>query len=76
MVVPGTVISLQLLVLLLQDMVMDTPDILQKILQFGYNGREVAIVGRVSMDMLAVDLTDHPDVRLAIQLNYGELIFR
>lgn len=26
-------------------------------------GREVLIVGRVSMDMLAVDLTDHPDVQ-------------
>ncbi len=25
-------------------------------------GREVMIVGRVSMDMLAVDLTDHPDI--------------
>ncbi|MGL5742759.1 MAG: alanine racemase [Legionella sp.] len=25
-------------------------------------GKEVPIVGRVSMDMLAVDLTDHPDV--------------
>lgn len=27
-------------------------------------GREVAIVGRVSMDMLSVDLTDHPDIQL------------
>lgn len=26
-------------------------------------GREVVIVGRVSMDMLAVDLTDHPDIQ-------------
>lgn len=26
-------------------------------------GREVVIVGRVSMDMLAVDLTEHPDVQ-------------
>ncbi|WP_298623616.1 alanine racemase [uncultured Legionella sp.] len=27
-------------------------------------GKEVFIVGRVSMDMMAVDLTDHPDVEL------------
>ncbi len=27
-------------------------------------GREVFIVGRVSMDMMAVDLTDHPDVEI------------
>lgn len=27
-------------------------------------GREVRIVGRVSMDMLTVDLTDHPDIQL------------
>jgi len=27
-------------------------------------GREVAIVGRVSMDMLTVDLTDHPDIQI------------
>ena len=27
-------------------------------------GREVKIVGRVSMDMLAIDLTDHPDIQL------------
>lgn len=27
-------------------------------------GREVSIVGRVSMDMMAVDLTDHPDVEI------------
>jgi alanine racemase len=27
-------------------------------------GREVKIVGRVSMDMLAVDLTDHPEVEV------------
>lgn len=28
------------------------------------SGQEVPIVGRVSMDMLAVDLTTHPDVRI------------
>lgn len=28
------------------------------------NGREVPIVGRVSMDMMAVDLTEHPDIRI------------
>lgn len=28
------------------------------------NGREVAIVGRVSMDMLTIDLTDHPDINV------------
>ena len=27
-------------------------------------GREVVVVGRVSMDMLTVDLTDHPDIQL------------
>lgn len=27
-------------------------------------GREVSIVGRVSMDTLAIDLTEHPDVKL------------
>lgn len=27
-------------------------------------GKEVEVVGRVSMDMLAVDLTDHPDVEI------------
>ena len=28
------------------------------------NGREVPIVGRVSMDMLTIDLTDHPDIQV------------
>lgn len=28
------------------------------------NGREVSIVGRISMDMLAVDLTAHPDIAI------------
>ena len=27
-------------------------------------GREVSIVGRVSMDMMAVDLTDHPEIQI------------
>ncbi|MBI2785863.1 MAG: alanine racemase [Legionella longbeachae] len=31
-------------------------------------GREVSIVGRISMDMLAVDLTEHPDVKLGAQV--------
>lgn len=37
--------------------------------------REVAVVGRVSMDMLTVDLTDHPDVQVgdAVEL-WGEHI--
>ena len=28
------------------------------------NGRHAPIIGRVSMDMLTIDLTDHPEVKL------------